>query len=216
MSGIWQWVAAALTLIVLSRAFGNNPVFRFSQYLFVGLSLGYAATVIVTKVLVSRFGSAMQGGEPQAVALVLIPLLLGVLLLTRLGGQQASWMANVPLGLLFGVAAALTITGTFLGVLIPQILASLFSIRVFTGADLAAAIGRVVLLIGIVLVLLSFRFTRTNTKPNQAEVGSSVTVQIGRWWLLVSLGVVFAGSLVTYQTALIDRIQFLLRQVGLG
>lgn len=215
MSMIWPWIAFALTLIVLSRAFGNNPVFRFSQYLFVGLSLGYAATLIVTNVLVNRFNSAIQGGQPREVAFILIPLLLGVLLLTRLGGQQASWMANIPLGLLFGVAAALSITGTFLGVLIPQIVASLFSFKTFTGPDLAAAIGQVVLLSGVVLVLLSFRFTRNTAQPDH-DVAQSLSVKIGRFWLLISLGVVFAGTLITYQTALIDRLQFLLRRVGLG
>jgi hypothetical protein len=38
-------VAAVLTLMVLSRIAGDNPLFRIAQYLFVGVSLGLAFVV---------------------------------------------------------------------------------------------------------------------------------------------------------------------------
>ncbi len=214
MSAVWPWIAVGLTLIVLSRAFGDNPVFRFSQYLFVGLSLGYTATIIVTDVLVKRINGAVQQGDPVGVVFLAIPVILGLLLFTRLGNQQLSWSANIPLALLFCVAAALAIAGTLQGTLLPQIQASLFSITQLSEPDIAVSVGRVVLLVGVILVLLSFNFTRQATKDAR-PVGGGLA-RIGRWWLIVSLGIVFAGALITYQTALIDRILFLSRQFGLG
>lgn len=214
MNAVWPWIAVILTLLVLSRAFGDNPMFRFSQYLFVGLALGYTATILVSDVLVKRISGVVQNGDPVGVVFLTIPVALGLLLWTRIGTQNISWFANLPLALLFGVAAALAIGGTLLGTLLPQIRASLFSYREFETVPIAQSIGRVVLVIGLILVLFSFKFTRqSSTKPRAIERG---LVHIGRWWLLVSLGIVFAGAIITYQTALIERIQFLTRQFGLG
>lgn len=214
MEAVWPWIAVALTLIVLSRAFGDNPVFRFSQYLFVGLALGYTATIIIADVLVKNISGAVQEGDPVGFVFLAIPIVLGLLLWTRLGGQQLSWSANIPLALLFCIAAALAVSGTLRGTLLPQLQASLVSVNQLTDEpDISVSVGRVVLLVGVILVLLSFKFTR-QTANNPRPLGQGLA-RIGRWWLIVSLGVVFAGALITYQTALIDRIQFLTRQFGL-
>ncbi len=44
-------IAIVVTIMVLSRIFGNNPVFRVAQYLFVGISLGLAFVVAYHQVL---------------------------------------------------------------------------------------------------------------------------------------------------------------------
>ncbi|HYF66256.1 MAG TPA: hypothetical protein VD886_25730 [Herpetosiphonaceae bacterium] len=211
---VWPWIAVALTLIVLSRALGDNPLFRFSQYLFVGLALGYTTTIVINDVLVDRIGGAMNQADPVGFVFLAAPVILGLLLWTRLGNQNMSWLANIPLALMFGVAAALALGGTILGTLLPQLDNSLFSVRALSSAPPEVMVGRVVVLVGIILVLMSFRFTRQSGKqPPAVERGIA---RLGRWWLLISLGVVFAGALITYQSALIDRIQFVTRQFGLG
>ena len=42
---IGLWVAALLTLAVMSFVIKDNPVFRITQDLFVGISAGYAAAL---------------------------------------------------------------------------------------------------------------------------------------------------------------------------
>lgn len=218
MTTLGPWIAFGLSLIVLSRAFGENPLFRFSQYLFVGLALGYTLTVVVTTIFIVPSGDMLDNPDSVGTALFIVPVLIGLLLLTRLRTQQLSWLANIPLALLFGVAAAVAIAGTLLGTLLPQLQASFFSVTSFTdGRDLGAAIGKLVLVIGVVLVLLSFRFSKAAT-PDAADhsdtLKPTLVAKVGRMWLLLSLGAVFAATLITYQSALIDRIQFLLRQIG--
>ena len=44
-------VGFLLTLMVFSYLIGDNPLFRIAVYLFIGVSSGYAATVIVHYVL---------------------------------------------------------------------------------------------------------------------------------------------------------------------
>jgi hypothetical protein len=51
-----------------------------------------------------------------------VPLVLGLLLFTRIGGQRFSWLANIPLALLFGVGGALAVGGALVGTLGPQLL----------------------------------------------------------------------------------------------
>lgn len=212
MTYVWPWIAAALTLIVLSRAFGDHPLFRISQYFFVGLSLGYAATIIISDVLIRQIEPAVRRADLVELLLLLIPLVLGGLLWTRIGGQQLSWAANIPLALLICVAAALALAGTIRGTLLPQLRATAGVQQIALLNDTPAnMVGRIVLIVGLILVVGSFAFTRQ--RPTISASQRTITV-LGRWWLIVSLGVVFAGALLTYQTALIDRIQFLARQFG--
>ncbi len=217
MDAIWPWIAFGLTLIVLSRAFGDNPLFRFSQYFFVGLGLGYTVTVLLTNVLVEPARGMVEAGPSIGQTIWLIPIVLSVLLFTRLGSQQFSWLANFPLAILFGVGAAVALMGTIAGTVLPQISDSLVSINTFTNApDLSVVIGKIVLVIGVVLVLLSFSFTRSKQPTEGEQPAASGIHSIGHWLLVISLGVAFGGALLTYQTALIDRVQFITRQLGLG
>ena len=222
MELIWPWIAFGVTLVVLSRIFGDNPLFRISQYFYVGLALGYTVTILLTELLVEPIRAFNTQGATAEQAFQLVPLLVGLLLFTRLGKQSVSWIANFPLAILIGVAAATTLTGVLLGTLLPQFKALLISINdvfiVQTGtlADLMALIGQIILLIGVIIVLLSFSFTRTRVDPATNMVQVSRVHLVGHWILIFSLGIVFAGALITYQTALIDRILFMTRQLGLG
>ena len=51
---VGTWVAAFLTLMVLSYLFGNNPFFRLAQYLFIGVAAGYAVVLAWNQVLWPR------------------------------------------------------------------------------------------------------------------------------------------------------------------
>src|SRR4029079_6928357 len=90
-------IAIVLTIMVLSRIAGNNPLFRIAQYLFVGVSLGLAFVVAYHQVLRPAVGSMISGGA-NGIVLYGIPLLLGILLVPRITRRQEySWLANIPL-----------------------------------------------------------------------------------------------------------------------
>ncbi len=198
-------VAVVLTLLVFSRLLGDNPAYRFAQYLFVGVSLGYALVVVYHQVLRPAALSLLASvNDPPILGLRLVPWLLGLLLLTRLTKRQSlSWLANLPLALLFGVGTALAVGGALLGTLWPQILDTARPI----GSDPLQAVGAVLLVLGVVLTLCYFYFT-----VPQATLGGRVVALgagIGRWLLMVAFGFFFAGGLLTYLTALNARLEFL-------
>jgi hypothetical protein len=194
-----------LTLLVFSRLLGDNPAFRVAQYLFVGVSLGYAFVVLYHQVLrPNTIAILLALGDPIALGLRVLPFLLGILLIARVSGrQQLSWLANLPLAVLFGVGAALALGGALVGTLAPQLRDSARPI----GGDPLAVIGSVLLVLGVVATLCYFYFT----VPRETPAGRVVALgaQIGRWLLMVAFGFFLAGGLITYLTALNERIEFI-------
>jgi len=202
-------IPVLLTLLVFSRLFGDTPAFRLVQYLFVGVALGYAVVVIYHQVLrPAVVDLLLASGQPGLVTLRLIPFVLAALLLTRVSGQQTnSWLANLPLALVFGVGAALVVGGALIGTIMPQVLDA-------TRLDLstpAAILGSLVLFIGSIVTLLSFSFTRSADPRRQRWLDS--TARVGRWFLLIAFGFFLAGNVSSYLAALNERLLFVVEWV---
>ena len=114
-------VAFTLTLLVYAYLIKDiaffHAIYRLIAYLFVGVSLGYAAVMAVHGVLGPRLFGHLQNGEWTWAYLV--PLILCVLLVTKLRPSWSS-LGNVTIAFLFGVGAALAVGGGVIGTLIPQ------------------------------------------------------------------------------------------------
>src|SRR5574339_456647 len=84
------WIAALLTLGIFSFLYKDNPVYKFCEHLFVGVSAGYWVVLTFFSVVrpnlldplwVGFFG---PGSGPTAQTWFLfIPLILGVMLFSR-------------------------------------------------------------------------------------------------------------------------------------
>jgi hypothetical protein len=203
-------VAIVLTILVLSRIAGDNPLFRVAQYLFVGTSLGLAFVVVYHQVLAPAF-TRLAVADTPALVLYGVPLALGVLLLPRITRrQELSWLANIPLALVFGVGAALAVGGAIIGTLLPQILDTARP----PGAGLAQTVGALVLLLGTVVTLASFYYTVPRDTPAGRWV--AVASAIGHWLLMVAFGAFFAAAVQTYISALTSVLERVLAFVGLA
>jgi hypothetical protein len=198
-------VSVVLTLMVFSRLLGDNPAFRVVQYLFIGISLGYAFVVIYHQVLRPNALSAVAAiGSPVSLGAHVLPFLLGTLLLARISGrQQISWLANLPLALIFGVGSALALGGALVGTLMPQLRDSTRPIS----SDPIQAVGSVLLSLGVVATLCYFYFTVPRETPTGRVVAFGA--RIGRWLLMIAFGFFLAGGLLTYITALNERLAFI-------
>jgi hypothetical protein len=197
-------IAIALTIMVLSRIVGNNPLFRVAQYLFVGVSLGLAFVVAYQQVLRPAVLAVSQGSSDAII--YGIPLGLGILLLPRITRRQEySWLANIPLALVFGVGAALAVGGAIVGTLVPQILDT--SSRPLTGDPFQIA-GALVLAIGTVITLSAFYYTVPQESQRYKIVGLAAIA--GHWLLMVAFGFFFASAVQSYMSALTERLGFLL------
>lgn len=206
---IINFVAIVLTVMVLSRIAGDNPLFRIAQYLFVGVSLGLAFVVAYHQVLTPAM-RAIATDQNNAV-IYGIPLALGLLLLPRISRRQEfSWLANIPLALVFGVGAALAVGGAIIGTLMPQILDT--SNRPLSGGPAQIA-GTIVLALGTAITLAAFYYTAPKDSPRGRLLAPIAA--LGHWLLMIAFGVFFAGAVQSYLSALTERLGLILRYLGL-
>jgi len=212
---ISAFVGFILTLMILSYLIGDNPLFRIAVYLFIGVSSGYAATVIVYYVLLPKLG------QLQTNALLAIPLILSVTLLAKLS-PRISWIGNFAMAMLVGVGAAVAVGGALLGTLIPQAQAAIDAFDLRSSASPALKfVEAVVMLAGTVLTLAAFHFgaKRAPDGTPKRNILLEWVAWFGRLFIAITFGVLFAGVYMAALTAMIERlgslINFIRQLVGI-
>ncbi len=196
------WVGAILTLLVFSYLLGDTPLFRIAQALFVGVTIGYAITAAVYLVLIPLLFDPLFA-DPVTNSYLLIPLVLGLLLLTKL---RANWapLGNVTIAFLFGVGSALALGGALDGTLLPQLSATIVPLD---------SLENVLLVVGTLGALLSFRFIQPQaTRPTARliETLGRGWGAFGRWFVMIALGALFASVAVSRISILVNRVYFML------
>lgn len=202
------------TLMVFSYLLRDNPLFRVAIYIFVGVSSGYAATVIVYSVLLPRL-RLLQTNDLNQLILAIVPMLLGISLLAKLS-PRISWIGNFAMAVLVGVGAASALGGAVLGTLIPQAQAAIdaFDFRAAPSASDAflSLLSGVVMLVGTVFTLGYFHFTGQqgpDGTPRRNRVFEWIA-WVGRIFIAITFGVLFAGVYMAALTAMIERLSFII------
>lgn len=144
------WIASFLTLAIFSFLYKDNPIYRFAEHLFIGISAGYVFIQAINGTLIPNLfhplGQVFLGKAPedfhQAGGLILDTrigeslvgfrigwagnavrigaLVLSILLLLRFS-KRASWISRWPLALMIGAYAALRMTGLAQSDLVEQV-----------------------------------------------------------------------------------------------
>ncbi len=214
-------VGFLLTIIVLSYLIGDNPLFRLAIHLFIGVSAGFVAAVILRNVifpnLIQPLFTLASGEVSFENALVLVPVILSLLLLTKLSANLGR-AGNLPMAFLVGVGAAVAIGGAVTGTLFPQAETSMnvLDLSQVDFRDPAAGLSEVVLarLVVFVGTLSTFIFFHFGTRPApEGPPARSPWIEsiarIGQGFIAVTFGVMFAGVYMAALTALIERLYFL-------
>lgn len=196
-------IAFLLTVFVLSYLINDNFLFRAATYIFVGVSAGYVAAVAWHQVLAPQLFQPILSGSGDekiraTIALVLVFLLLfkAIPPLSKIGTPSMAFMV--------GVGAAVAIGGAVTGTIFPQTLAAIniFEIQVFEG---------IVMLIGTISTLIYFQFRAKRGDDGQYRRNPIINIiaLIGRVFIAITFGVLFAGVYSAALTAFIERIDFL-------
>lgn len=204
---IGLWVAALLTLMVYSFLIADNPLFRLAEHLLVGTALGYATVVVVEQVLLPSVVQVVfpPRGDWLASLVTALGLLLGLLLCFWLA-RPTRWLASWPLAIVLGVGAALTVGGSLIGTLIPQVGATFLPLA---GASWLNNLVTVV----VVLAALGYFFFAVRRDRPLGRVIQAVS-RFGRWCLMVALGSFLGTRAISLLSALVERFQFLARWLG--
>jgi hypothetical protein len=200
-----------LTLMVFSYLIRDNPLFRVAIYLFIGVASGYAATVVWHYVILPRLIQPVAALNPIA----LIPFILAVSLLAKLA-PRISWIGSFAMAVLVGVGAAATIGGALIGTLLPQAQAAIGRFDILSAAGPGEIVSRLfqglVMLSGTVFTLASFHFSAgraADGTPKRNRILEGIA-WVGRVFIAITLGALFAGVYTAALTAMIERLSFVI------
>ncbi len=194
------WIAAALTLFIFSFLYRDNPLYKFAEHLFVGVSAGFVVVQQFWQVLwPNLIQPAVTKGTPEVWKFYLGGLLC-VLLFTRLF-QGISWMSRYTIAALIGTFAGLKVTGFAQAEVVEQVRATM--VPLWTG-DLGSSINNIILVVGVITTLVFFFFS----KEHKGAIGA--TARVGIWYLMVSFGAAYGFTVMSRISLLIGRLMFLL------
>jgi hypothetical protein len=208
---IWTIVGFVLTLMVFSYIFGDNFLFRLATYLFIGVSAGFVVLTLMTQVFIPKLFNPLMTGTLDQRIIALVPLILGLLLLTKLTPKLAR-AGNISMAYLIGVGAAVMIGGLVMGSLLPQVIATVNLFDLKSGAATSGLVLQLVdaifILVGTITTLMFFYFgarVRPNLPPQRSRL-VEVLAQIGQVFIGITLGALFAGVYSAALAALIERV----------
>jgi len=177
------------------------------SYIFMGdWAAGYGGAIALRSVL---WPMLFQPLIAEHQLLVLVPLLLVVLLLTKaLRGNISRW-GNLPVGYLVGVGAAVAVGGAVRGTIFPQSVATMNALNLHLAArqgvsPLEFLMTGIFMLVGTVTTLAYFHFgarPRRNRPPQRAGWIAALAT-VGEWFIAIAFGALFAGVLLAAATAL--------------
>ena len=221
LEGLGLWVAALLTLAVFSFLLGDNPVYKFAEHLFVGVSAAYWMVTNIWAVLVPNLfgklfpewisthllpGLRENGRAPETDWFYLVPAVFGILLLWRLSPKWP-WMSRWALAFIIGITAGLRAIGFVASDFIGQIHGTIVSLAVWsdTGSFLpGASFNGLVTLVGVLAGLCYFYFSK-----EQTGLFGRVS-RLGVWTLMITFGAGFGYTVMGRVALLVGRLQFLL------
>ncbi len=203
-------VGLVITLLVFSYLIGDNPLYRVALHIFVGASVAYAVVVAWHAILRPLLLDWVLRGNVN-VLLGLVPFLLGGLLLAR-GVRSLSWLGNFSIALLLGVGIAVAVGGALVGTLLPQAGAAMRPLSPFSYPDdpLNGPLDGLLIVVGTVTSLMVFTFTLRRGVSGRLI---ALSTRLGRFFLFVSFGAVFAGVLIASVSVLVERLQFIIETV---
>ncbi len=196
-----------LTIFVFSYIVGDNALFRIAAHLFIGVTAGYVAIVVIQNVILPQMIYPFLEEDRGAKLFAMLFLILGALMLTKIS-PRLNKLGNISVAYLVGVGAAAAVGGAVLGTIYPQTSAS---IRVFD--DYSNPLNAFLVLVGTLTTLLYFHF---GIRRKDAEDRSSQRPQwletiggIGQVFIAITFGALFSGVYLAAITALIERASYL-------
>ena len=105
METVGIWIAALLTLCIFSFLFKENPLYRFAEHLFVGVSAGYWFVCYAWDILWAKLFLPLSAGEDLGLILALV---LGLMMLGKLT-NRLQWLGRWPVAFVVGCTVGFAI-----------------------------------------------------------------------------------------------------------
>ncbi|MBR4490879.1 hypothetical protein IKP13_09625 [bacterium] len=198
--------ASLLTIAIFSGFFKQNPVYRFAESLFIGVSAGYFAAIWYFSIIKPAYKSAL-GGD----LLILIPLLAGLLLFIPSNDTSYSKLRFLPAAFIVIVTTAINIPVYFTAFIQEMIRNSVIPLVSFDESGSLEIDTTINSVLSILCVTSAMMFLVARHRNSNRFVNT--TGEIGRFFILVAIGSTFAYTLLSRLILFMGKIEFIINAV---
>jgi hypothetical protein len=195
---IWVWVAAFLTLCILSFLYKDNPFYKFAEYLLIGVALGYGIAITWHSTIIPKIVIPLKEGHQYH---LIIPMCIGLLFWARLFPKYA-WLSRWPIAFQIGAGVGIGLPLILQADVFKQIQGTILTSSMLS--DPFNAFSAIVAFVGVVSTLIYFYFSL----EHKGVVGG--VAKIGIWYIMIAFGAIFGYTVMARMSLLIGRFQFLL------
>jgi hypothetical protein len=214
------WIAALLTLCVLSYLYRDNIFYKFAESVVVGVSAGYWVVYYFWEVVIGKAFVRLLPDLARATLVpetsietvpdyyYLIPVILGLLIFLRLV-PKLSWLGRWPLAFVIGTTAGIKLVVFLNSDFVRQIKSTMLPLIVFQQNESekvfnwAQSLNNFTI-VASVLACLTYFFFSVEHKGIIGRIS-----RLGVWVLMIAFGGSFAFTVMGRITLLTVRLQFL-------
>lgn len=188
----WVWIAVILTFGIFSFLYKDNPLYKFCEHLFVGISAGYYVALYWYNGIIPKLYLPLV---KQHNYFYIIPAFLGFLYFSRFFRKYA-YFSRWPMAFVLGAGSGLAIPAVFQARIIRQMQGTMVDSLTFS---------HIIMIVGVLATLSYFFFSREH------KGFLRVTSGIGIVYIMVGFGATFGYTVMARVSLLIGRVQFLLK-----
>jgi hypothetical protein len=209
---IGLWAGFILTLMVFSYLLGDNFLYRLAVAIFTGLAAGYITLVTVESVLLPWLNGTLLSAETTLAsrAIGIVPFILGALLLLKTSPRLGR-VGNLAIAFIVGVGTAVALVGAISGTLLPLTNAT------SSGVQFNVLNGFLIFL-GVACTLVYFQYLARRRPDGRIRRGALAQVMsaVGQIVIVITLGAIYAGAILTSLTIFSERVGFILTRITGG
>ncbi len=195
MEILQTWIVCALTLFILSFLWRDNPLYKFAEHLFVGISAGYYVALAYQETIEPNLIEEIAAGNWIRFG----ALALSLLMFTRFVSRIA-WLSRWPLAFVVGMYAGINVIAFGSGDLVIQLESTM--VDFLHGGW--GGVSNLLLVVGLVTSLLYFYFA----SDHHGAFG--VVSRVGIWFLMISFGASFGYTVMSRISLAIGRTRTLM------
>lgn len=194
------WLAALLTIGIVSFLYKDNILYKACESIFVGVSAGYWFVTYYWDNLYRKFFLGVSDPSNPNQLFLWIAFGLGVLMLTRLVGK-IGWLSRWPLAFIVGATAGLYMMTYFVSNAFVQVGATIKPPPGLGSVGSYITFGMIIL--GTFSGLVYFFFS----KEHRGFFGGAA--KLGIWFLMVTFGASFGYTVMSRMSLMLGRLDFL-------
>ncbi len=199
-------LAAFFTLGIFSFLYKDNPMYKFCEAVFVGISAGYWFVSLYYQNLLAKLIDPLVADPVGSGAIsYYVVAILGLMMLMRLV-PSIGWISRWPLSVIVGATAGLWFITYLQSNAMLQLQNTIMPIQEYAAdgsLNWYQSIGNLTVMVGTITGVIYFFFS----KEHKGAFGTAA--KVGIWFLMITFGASFGYTVMSRMSLLIGRMDFL-------